>query len=318
MKTMPLISIAFIALLLGGCVEYNDRPLCEPNACQPNGTCINGDDGPYCKCDKDSVPGDNLTCIPRGGELQVGDTCIDDADCVDGRCLKYTGDTEGYCTTTNCTIDSDCVNHADGETAEMCCVEVDVAYFICLKIAEGYACGDGTGTCGTSCTGTADSACELEYPCLSSSDTDPNAICSAPCATDADCSACEWNVNPDTWISCITISGGDKYCLIGPLPDCETSTDCSEGNTCSIGVSPDMSELLGECMNLGALSPGSTCNDEDDPNDLSYEERCSGFYCFGGKCSELCVIDIDCPEGMRCLEHTIEGVDDSITVCKGY
>ncbi|MCK5804378.1 MAG: hypothetical protein KAI66_16185 [Lentisphaeria bacterium] len=308
-KTLPAL---MLALLLGGCVAEDSDPTCGPN-----GTYVEANGDAYCDCDDGYCQGDGLVCISCGGMGLVGEICNDDADCADGRCLKYTGDTEGYCTTTQCQIDNDCVNHATEETAEMCCVQVDQASFICLKVAEGYACGDGTGTCGTSCTGTADSACGIEYPCLRSSDTDPNAICSAPCATDADCSACEWNVNPDTWISCITISGGDKYCLIGPLPDCETSTDCSEGNTCSIGVSPDMSELLGECMKVGALSPGSACNDEDDPSELSYENRCSGFYCFGGMCSEVCSLDIDCPEGMSCLEHTFEDVDDSITVCKG-
>ncbi|MCK5804385.1 MAG: hypothetical protein KAI66_16220, partial [Lentisphaeria bacterium] len=111
--------------------------------------------------------------------------------------------------------------------------------------------------------------------------------------------------------------GGDKYCLLDFAEPCHTGADCPEGETCTIGVSPDMTELFGECMNVGALPPGIACTDEDDPNNLSYDERCSGFYCFGGKCSEVCLLDIDCPEGMSCLEHTFEDVDDSIMVCKG-
>ncbi|MCK5804381.1 MAG: hypothetical protein KAI66_16200 [Lentisphaeria bacterium] len=310
MKTTVI--LIFFGLVLAGCPAENSDPTCGPN-----GTYVEANGDAYCDCDDGYCQGDGLVCISCGGMGLVGEICNDDADCADVRCLKYTGDTEGYCTTTNCTIDSDCVNHADGETAEMCCVEVDVAYFICLKIAEGYACGDGTGTCGTSCTGTADSACELEYPCLSSSDTDPNAICSAPCATDADCSACEWSESPEAKIRCVTIYDGDKYCLIVPLADCANSLDCAEDETCTIDINADMTDLFGECMDMGALPPGSACNDEDDPSDLSYEERCSGIYCFGGMCSEVCSLDIDCPEGMSCLGHTFEDVDDSIMVCKG-
>ncbi|MCK5804384.1 MAG: hypothetical protein KAI66_16215 [Lentisphaeria bacterium] len=311
-KTLPAL---MLALLIGGCVEYNDRPIPNPNSCTPSsclpGICIDGDAGPYCLCGNSYRPGDDLTCIPHTM------ICINDQDCTSGYCQKNPGDAEGICTTPNCVTDSDCVNSIPGETAEMCCVEVDVGYSICIKIAEGYACGDGTGTCGTSCTGTADSACELEYPCLRSSDSDPNAICSAPCATDADCSACEWSESPEAKIRCVTIYDGDKYCLVVPLADCANSLDCAEDETCTIGVNVDYTDLYGQCSIYGALPPGSACNDEDDPSYLSHDERCNGLYCFGGMCSEVCSLDIDCPEGMSCLEHTFEDVDDSIMVCKG-
>ncbi|MBW2702217.1 MAG: hypothetical protein JRF33_15470, partial [Deltaproteobacteria bacterium] len=88
-----------------------------------------------------------------------------------------------------------------------------------------------------------------------------------------------------------------KYCLITDVAECFTSLDCPEGDTCAIGVSADYTNLFGECMNVGGLPPGSECNDEDDPNELPYEERCSAFYCFGDMCSEVCQVDTDCPEG---------------------
>ncbi|MCK5803566.1 MAG: hypothetical protein KAI66_12070, partial [Lentisphaeria bacterium] len=90
-----------------------------------------------------------------------------------------------------------------------------------------------------------------------------------------------------------------------------------EGDTCSIAVSADYTELFGECINVGGLPPGSECNDEDDPNELPYEERCSAFYCFGDMCSEVCQVDTDCPEGMICEVLQFSNVDDTINVCMG-
>ncbi|MBW2700172.1 MAG: hypothetical protein JRF33_05085, partial [Deltaproteobacteria bacterium] len=58
-------------------------------------------------------------------------------------------------------------------------------------------------------------------------------------------------------------------------------------------------------------------NDEDDPNELPYEERCSAFYCFGDMCSEVCQVDTDCPEGMICEVLQFSDVDDTINVCMG-
>jgi len=118
----------------------------------------------------------------------------------------------------------------------------------------------------------------VDKPCLSYQDTDYYAICSKPC---------------------------------------DSSETCGEGEVCAIGVDATVTELIGECATYGALSPGSACNDEDDPAQLSFEERCSGFYCLGGKCSEVCRDDNDCPEGMQCMEFILEDVDDSIDVCQG-
>ncbi|MCK5804375.1 MAG: hypothetical protein KAI66_16170 [Lentisphaeria bacterium] len=286
------------------------NPPCDASLCMvcDNGTCISS-------CTNGLVCRDGTCVTDMEGEL--GETCVSDADCLAGRCLKYTGDTEGYCTTTDCLADDDCINYAVGENREMCCVEVASEYFICLKIAEGYSCGTTTGTCGATCTGTGDSACEVGFPCLRSSDTDPQAICSQMCITDADCAACEWSEGPSAEISCVTISGGDKYCLITEVNECFTSLDCPEGDTCVIGVSADYTDLFGECMNFGGLPPGSECNDEDDPNELPYEDRCSAIYCFGDMCTEVCQVDTDCPEGMLCEVLQFSDVDDTIKVCMG-
>ncbi|MCK5804379.1 MAG: hypothetical protein KAI66_16190 [Lentisphaeria bacterium] len=291
-----------------------DQDPCQVDTCAPHGTCVIGNEGPSCVCDEFYQPGPNPSCIPASTQL-VGQRCVEDDNCISNMCMKYEGDPEGYCTTTDCIWDRDCVNHAEDETNEMCCVEVDAAYFICMKIAEGYGCGTGY-MCGESCTGNPD-ICDPAFPCMGDGLDDPNAICSAPCAVDADCSSCEWNVDPDARISCITISGGDKYCLLNFAEPCTTGADCIEGETCSIGVSADFTDLYGECGTYGALEPGAECNPDDDINELDFDNRCSALYCFGGMCSEVCSLDVDCPEGMSCLEHTFEDVDDSIMVCKG-
>ena len=309
----PIIWIAF-GLLFGACSE--SESLCPAGACEPNGSCVVGSDGPICVCNESYNPCPGPTCcfVEQG---LPGYECSEDADCRSGLCWKDFGNTEGYCTVLGCKADSECISHVPGETVEMCCVEVEVDYRLCLKIAEGYECGDGTGTCGSSCTGTLDSACAVGYTCLRSNDTDRNAICAEPCETAEDCRSSEWIENPDASINCVTISGGDKYCLPPSDNRCNSTADCNDGDTCSIGVSPDMTELFGECMNVGALPPGAACNDEDDPTDLIYDERCSGYYCLGDKCSAVCSEDADCPADMSCIELTFEQVDDSIMVCKG-
>ena len=310
MKTKFLLLLALPALFLA-C--STDQGLCQADTCAPHGTCVIGDEGPSCVCDEFYQPGPNASCIPLPTQL-IGQRCVDDNNCISDRCLIYTGDTEGYCTTTECTVDRDCINHSD-DNRYMCCVEVDAAYFICLKIAEGYACSNGPLPCGVPCADDPDICYPL--PCIGDGEDDPNATCASPCATDADCNTCEWGEDPNAEFACVLIENGDKYCLVDQSEPCNTSADCPEDETCTIGVSPDMTDLFGKCMNIGGMPPGSECNDEDDPNDLSYEERCSGFYCLGGMCSEVCVEDTDCPEGMICEVLRFSNVDDEILVCMG-
>ncbi|MCK5803560.1 MAG: hypothetical protein KAI66_12040 [Lentisphaeria bacterium] len=312
MKTIFLLLLALPALFLACSTDQN---LCQADTCAPHGTCVIGNEGPSCVCDEFYQPGPNPSCIPAPTQL-VGQRCVEDDNCISNMCLKYEGDSEGYCYSRDCTSNTECVNHAAGETNEMCCVEVGAAYFICMKIAEGYDCGGPEYRCGTSCTGNPD-ICGPTRPCMGDGLDDPNAICSQMCTTDNDCANCEWNKDPHVEFACVTISGGDRYCLLDFAVPCTTGADCIEDETCTIDVSPDMTDLFGKCMNVGGMPPGSECNDGDDPNNLSYEERCSGFYCLGGMCSEVCVEDTDCPEGMICEVLRFSNVDDEILVCMG-
>ena len=308
MKNTVILMI--LGILLGSCSEEKDR--CPEGSCLPNGSCTMVDGQPVCTCEAPDEPCENLTCCYKG--KQSGEACEKNEDCPLGFCHEPLF-AEAYCSNF-CQTQNDCENHAEGDNSQMCCVELDVDTSTCVKIAEGYACGDGSGTCGTSCTGALDSACDVDHICLGISDTDPVSICSKTCETYHDCTGCLFEGAPNVPAQCLMIAGGQGYCLFAGL-GCISSMDCPEGETCAIAINADRTILFGECINAGALAPGSACNNEDDPNDLPFENRCSGFYCLGGKCSELCEADIDCPEVMSCLEYSFSGVDDSIMVCKG-
>ncbi|MBN2494224.1 MAG: hypothetical protein JXR96_06515, partial [Deltaproteobacteria bacterium] len=305
-----MLAAGMLALGLAGCPgeQYLE---CGTESCDP-GTCIPGDGADAtCDCPPGYKQGEGLTCVMGG--LPLGAICTEDSQCVDGRCLKYTGQAEGYCTKTDCGSDSECVNHAD-DGLEMCCVEVDVAFFICMKIGEGCQCGDGTGTCGASCTCMSDSACQPGFPCLATSIMDPGAICSKQCTTDDDCNDCVGGAEDE--FACIAISGGDKYCLKSNVQPCERNLDCDEGEVCMVDVVDGL--LVGSCGRQGALDPGAECNDEDDPSTLTYDERCAAVFCFNDMCSSVCTLDSDCPEGMTC--ETIGFIDmpeQTIDMCFG-
>ncbi len=242
-----------------------------------------------------------------GHDLLMGEHCVEDGQCASNLCLIYEGDDEGYCTETGCVLQDECHNHAAGETDDMCCMEME-GQFICLKVAEGYGCDDPPTPMGTPCGDNPDLC--YRTTCVGEGD---EAICTRLCATDADCDGSGWG--PE--FTCQTVEDGNRYCLIFNPVLCTASADCPVGETCSVEVNADLTDLFGECVTYGARQPGSECNDEDDPSSLSFEERCSGLYCLNGKCSEVCSEDADCPEGMICESQQFPNVDDTIMVCKG-
>ncbi len=278
------------------CVEQPTT--CEGVTCSDHGTCfINDDNLAECDCDPTYVA-DGLNC-KKGDCALTGQTCSGDADCCGGMCLKYTGDLTGYCYERDCVGNASCVNHGDDD-AEMCCVDVGGEYFICMKILEGYACGDQTGLCGESCAGQHDSACDPTQACLMAGVEDPNAVCAHECATDNDCDDCADPGDPGMEFTCQAISGGATYCLANDEAPCTSSQECQGEQVCIPWTSADGMGMEGTCNKLGDLPTGTECNEDDDPNDLPPSERCAGFYCIWNHCTEVCALENDCPENMVC------------------
>ncbi|MBN2497998.1 MAG: hypothetical protein JXR96_25625 [Deltaproteobacteria bacterium] len=301
----------------GACCADGQR--CYRGACcTPDcaGRCC-GDDGCGGQCQHSCPTGtacNATTCECEPVARETGLPCTDHDQCASGLCLRYTGQAEGYCTETDCGSDAECVNHSD-DGVEMCCVEIDVAFFFCLKIGPGCQCGDGSGACGSSCTCTSDSACQPGFPCLATSIMDPDAICSKLCMVDRDCDDCVGS-DPADEFECVPISGGDKYCLLIDGRGCDRNLDCPSGEVCLVDVIDDM--LRGTCGRMGALDPGAACNDEDDPDSLPYDERCAAVFCFNGMCSSVCTLDSDCPQDMTCeTVGFIDMPDQTIDMCMG-
>jgi len=298
-------------------------------SCEPNGICVadpvGSDFGAHCECDpyywqaRMSI----LECT-NIGQMRTGEPCGYDQNCESGRCLKYAGETEGYCTSIYCFTEEGCLNHSCQDTNEMCCVELAEDYRMCLKIAEGYECGDGTGTRGDSCTGTLESACAEGHDCIRLDDTDPFAICARPCDTDADCAECQWSVEPSMGFECATVTGGARYCLLSNKEYCSSDADCLGEETCAYQGQSLFRLEAGICGQWGPSPPGAYCEEPESCSSLicienvcravcsndtqcAADEACvwldrhaSGPYCVAGP---RCQTDEDCAEGQLCSQH---------------
>lgn len=283
------------------CVYQGEGP-CQGQDCSGHGTCVeDGPDDAHCECNDGYMqdPQDDLACIEEAC-LETGVTCTTSDQCCQGFCLKYLGQEEGYCSLRDCTSDDECVDRS-GDGNEMCCVDFGGENFICAKLGSGCTCGDQTGTCGDSCYCTSFSGCDPNYACLGSGPEDTNAVCTMPCTTDADCAECSNPEVPNQIFTCQPIYGGETYCLPEDEGDtCERSADCDGEEVCYPDVTSDLSAMIGTCGRLGAKDTGSACDSAENPNNLSYDERCADFYCMRDHCSEVCTLSTDCPESMVC------------------
>ncbi|HOX46490.1 MAG TPA: hypothetical protein PK668_22995 [Myxococcota bacterium] len=228
-------------------------------------------------------------------------------DCESGLCFRYSDGT-GYCSTRGCLDNDDCVNYAEGETAEMCCVDVGGDFKVCLKIDPGYACGNQDKTCGQSCLGQVDSACDPNHTCLSGADV----YCSHTCVTNTDCSDCQAE-DPDTTFQCWLIGGGDSYCIAANSATCTASSHCDAGEACSPYIDETGQALKGYCVSGGTLTAGAECDEDDD--------QCMGM-CIEGHCSEVCATDGDCPVQGTCTVvsfcKTTEGTGDCASCAESF
>jgi hypothetical protein len=299
---MALICIAALALV-AGCAGTEELK-CFEGACNP-GTCDDTSGTAVCTCpDKyEAVAG--LICQKK--IVKMGEACVDSTECETGWCLRYSDGT-GYCSKRDCLNNDACINYAAGETAEMCCVDVGGDYKVCLKIEPDYACGNQDKTCGQSCVGQMDSACDPNHACLSGSDT----YCSHACVTNADCNDCQAE-DPDVTFQCMVIGGGDSYCIAANDQTCTASSQCDAGEACTPYIDSTGNALQGYCVSGGTLTAGEECNEDDD--------QCKGM-CISEHCSEVCETDGDCPEQNTCMSvsfcKTMEGTGDCATCTESF
>ena len=310
----------------GGTTPHEKNPLCctdpcdvveicsgrmctEENDCCGFGKCMVDEDGDaYCECEyayrMDQY--DHTCCVRTGEPLETGQICWGGTDCKTNFCLMYGGEDSGYCSKRDCATNAECRNYSfDGNA--MCCEDYGGENYLCFKLGTGCNCGDSSGGCGASCACQSETACGANFVCLASAAAgldDPNAYCSMQCNTQEDCNQCEDPDNPSTTFSCEAIGGGQMYCQPQRDEGCTRSGDCQGSEVCLPFPSDDMKDLIGMCASLGDLPTGAECDTNADPNNLPAEERCAGFYCMYGHCSEICEFDSDCPEGMRCGQMT--------------
>jgi hypothetical protein len=219
--------------------------------------------------------------------------------CGVSECLRNAGQNTGYCTIFNCVSTDDCYSYA-GDHREMCCVDYGGGYNYCLKIDLGFECGDQTGQCGESCVGQGASACEPALYCRQEEEGDPGALCTRLCSSHHECLDCTDPVDPNMVFTCQPVSSGYSACLPSQDEYCYSRNDCEAGQVC-VAYSDDTGTMLnGQCAQLGALETGTPCDDEVNPNDLPFSQRCVGFFCLYDHCTEVCSQDSDCPSNMVC------------------
>ncbi|HSA21555.1 MAG TPA: hypothetical protein P5076_08905, partial [Myxococcota bacterium] len=302
-RSWTLVACLAALALVAGCAGTEELT-CFEGACDP-GTCDETSGTPVCTCPANYTAGPNLTCTT--GLARMGEPCTESGECVTGWCLRYSDGT-GYCSKRDCLDNDGCVNYAAGETAEMCCVDVGGDFKVCLKIDPGYACGNQDKTCGESCLGQVDSACDPNHACLSGSDV----YCSHACVTNPDCNDCQAE-DPDVTFQCMVIGGGDSYCIAANSATCTASSQCDAGEACSPYIDETGNALQGYCVSGGTLTAGAECDEDDD--------QCMGM-CINAHCSEVCETDGDCPEQNTCMSvsfcKTMEGTGDCATCTESF
>jgi hypothetical protein len=308
--------------------ECSGRMCTEENDCCGFGKCKVDEDGDaYCECEyayrMDLY--DRTCCVRTGEPLEAGQTCWSGTDCKTNFCLIYSGDETGYCSKRDCATNSECRNFSiDGNA--MCCEDIGGENYACFKLGSGCNCGDSSGGCGASCACQSETACGANFVCLASAAAgldDPNAYCSKQCNTHEDCNQCTDPDEPNTAFLCEAIGGGQKYCQPQRDEGCTRAGDCTGDEACIPFLSADGTALIGQCAAAGGLPTGAKCDSNADPNLLPDDERCAGFYCMYGYCSELCEFDSDCPEGMRCGQITFRlddagNITDTVGMCFGF
>ena len=293
----------------GGRLVCSDRCTLDTSACHDCGSnhaCLGIDCGPgegscrlrgcmaFCDCADGFVPGSDLSCHPAGSCRSLGEACRSHADCCFGRCVVRE-DATLTCGQTACVTDAHCAYAGAGDR-EGCCIRVPPALAAeepnsrtCMLTPEGGRCGDRSGTCGATCRRGGHSDCGPGSICLGHGELDPNGLCSPPCETDADCSACRSDTFAGIEFTCARLMPGLKHCQPA-WPACDNTADCPAELVCANG----------SCTLAGARQTGAQCDPMIDHRTLPWQQRCASGVCEDYHCTEDCTHDRDCPQGMRC------------------
>ncbi len=305
------------AIITGVCLAAcPDGPeVCREVTCSVHGVCVVEGGRAACVCDEGHRLA-GLECIPLDPPSGLGSPCDDSSDCAPGFCFEPRYGNESYCSHENCQVDADCQAGA-ADDANLCCIPRPGEPAVCTRTAASAPCGDRTGACGTPCAGGLDSICAAGLECIRAGDDDPNAFCTHECERDADCASCgsPW-VDPcgcDV-LACMPIVGGDLRCLPVLCDCCFNSRECPGDQVCIPWPSEVPPMLMGDCNKLGDLATGDACDPDTDPNDLPAAERCAGFYCLDGRCSEVCDSDDTCPDPMVCRPTELPLFDGTFTI----
>lgn len=248
-------------------------------------------------------------------------TCVQDADCDNGRCVRAPGQERGACwPDTYCYEDADCAEGAcvvradhsatcaDGSIGAACnldaqcaspgrCLLEDGAFAgLCSDGAENAPClADGDCEASHQCVTLADSSrvCSRQVvgsPCGSAEDCSSGYCvegqCSAgesgsPCVLDSDCESQSHCV--DLVVERVCSDGKEGSACTGKVGDCTAGLYCSPRETCASGVAGDTCYYDGDCLN----------------------EKCARGTCTDGKLGQACSGIWQCEEGLRCISDIV-------------
>ncbi len=324
-KTAGWFSILVASFLLIGCPSNGGGMLgrgdigspCEAGDCKEGLTCLSGVPGGYCtlECEDATCP-EGTFCASMSGvdlclyECESHDDCREEYGCGGGVCrpaCESRADCFGVesCQDGVCVADgigAPCGHPTDCHDGLVCRQSLPGGY--CTMCCEEDSCPSGT-TCATwggasycfdDCTD--DDDCRSGYVCNAG-------VCNLPCSDDAECAGGQ-------------VCVGDRCEGSGVGEECSTGADCEDGLSCFRGVSQGYCSV--RCGGSGSCPVGSVCGS------MMGEEWClaacrsdldcgDGLRCIDGGCTVPCVTDDDCIDGFcdvasgRCRGGDIEYLD---------
>ena len=253
LRTLGTILVASAVVATGCSSTKGQAEECEESSeCAEGARCVDVANGKACTGPLDAKDAFSTECGEGGANGCAGLRCLvleenlegkagicsapctGDVECSNGACLDFEGQKLCFAV---CTSDGDCQNGFtcvdNGDGRSICLVHTGKRLSPCTEDAE---CQDGTATCvetgnaGKRCTGDLadpkafETECTVPDDCvglvcitLVDNEEGKSGICSAHCATDADCPKGR----------CVSSKIGD-YCY----SSCTSDDDCSSGFSC--------------------------------------------------------------------------------------